>query len=491
MPPAPVTEKEDSPGLCASGRIFHFQAVLFLCGRGISVGAPRRPCLPFCTANRHEEWWLMSKRISLGAAISVAVIASAITVSLTYRYAMNSFNAKVADVNERQAMYTKISEIDQKARQDYVGKIDENELTDGICGGYLAGLGDPHAQYLSAKRYKAYLDSSNSKSVGVGIRTLQDPDGNMEIIEVMPGSPAESAGIRKGDTITAVNDGEVARITYAAALNELSGNAGTKVRLRLLRAAAAPLSSGSASAAAPEDISVTMGEYTEQTIRSFMIDGNAAYIRISQFGAGTASDFNSAISELVHRGAAGNEVDLRGKSGGKVDSAAAVLDTLLPAGNTDSSRDRSGKVTVEYASRSNEINLPGSVIVNDETSGAAEIFAADIRDFKKGLLVGEKTAGYGTKDAVVPLSDGSAMILSVAEYLTAGGTSFDGTGVSVDIGKGLAADQQSLLERDNLPAQDDPQAQAAVVALIRQGARIKQAPGASSEAPQQAPADND
>ena len=147
----------------------------------------------------------MGKKISLGAAVAVAGITAAVTVSLTYVYAMNSFNEKVADVNERQAMYTKLSEIDQKARQDYVGEINETQLTDGICAGYIAGLGDLQAQYMSAERYKTYQTGTAGKNTGVGIKTVMDEDGNMEVIQVMPNSPAEQSGIRKGDTIVSMD----------------------------------------------------------------------------------------------------------------------------------------------------------------------------------------------------------------------------------------------------------------------------------------------
>lgn len=135
----------------------------------------------------------MGKKISLGAAVAVAGITAAVTVSLTYVYAMNSFNEKVADVNERQAMYTKLSEIDQKARQDYVGEINETQLTDGICAGYIAGLGDLQAQYMSAERYKTYQTGTAGKNTGVGIKTVMDEDGNMEVIQVMPNSPRSRA----------------------------------------------------------------------------------------------------------------------------------------------------------------------------------------------------------------------------------------------------------------------------------------------------------
>ena len=128
----------------------------------------------------------MGKKISLGAAVAVAGITAAVTVSLTYVYAMNSFNEKVADVNERQAMYTKLSEIDQKARQDYVGEINETQLTDGICAGYIAGLGDLQAQYMSAERYKTYQSGTAGKNTGVGIKTVMVEEGSMEVIQGMP-----------------------------------------------------------------------------------------------------------------------------------------------------------------------------------------------------------------------------------------------------------------------------------------------------------------
>lgn len=421
----------------------------------------------------------MSKKVSLGAAVSIAAIASAITVSLTYVYAMDSFNKKVADVNARQAMYQKLNEIDQKARQNYVGTINESALTDAICAGYAAGLGDSHAQYLSAAKYREYLSASDSKSTGVGVRTVQDSDGNMEVIEVMPKSPAEKAGIKKGDVIVSLDGKEIQRITYGDALNRLSGTAGTKVKLGILRQAAGAPSAPAAPSSPAQALTVTVvrAEYEENMLSASMINGNAGYMKVAEFTNSMPQNFNDALSNLVKQGAVGLVIDLRDNPGGKMAAAADVLDTLLPAGNTVSYRDKSGKVTVEYTSSSNEVNLPVSVLVNHETYGAAELFAADIRDFKKGLVVGEETAGYGVRDEAVPLSDGSAILISDAEYLTAGGKTFNGVGINPDIPKDLSEEQQSQLKRNLLVIRDDPQVQAGVTALVRQGAAVKDIPG--------------
>jgi carboxyl-terminal processing protease len=419
----------------------------------------------------------MSRKLSWGAIIAIVAIAVSITVSLTYVYAMNNFNSKVADINERQAMYTKLSEIDQKTRQKYIGKVDETVLNDGICAGYVAGLGDIQAKYLSAEKYKEYLNSNRAKSIGVGIRTAKDDDGNMEVIEVMPNSPAEKSGIKKGDTIVSMDDKEIVRITYGDALNKLDGASGSTVKFGILRRT---VKEGESKPTAEKlSITVVRAEYTKQTITSSMINGNVAYFKISEFKENNPEQFNTILASRIKAGASGIIVDLRNNSGGNIKAMSQTLDTLIPAGNTVSYKDKNGNITVEYTSNPNEISLPISVIVDRTTFGAAEIFASNIKDYKKGMLVGEKTAGYGTKDEVMPLSDGSAFKISVANYLTLNGDTFTGKGIDVDVNKVLTAEQQEKLLRNQLNVNDDSQIQAAVSALIRQGASVEKAPGSA------------
>ena len=419
----------------------------------------------------------MSKKLSWGVMIALIAITAAVTVSLTYVYAMNSFNSKVADVNERQAMYTKLSEMDQKARQDYIGTINEAALNDGISAGYLAGLGDLHAKYLSAEKYKTYLSGNAAKSIGVGIKTVKDADGNMQVIEVLPNSPGSKSKIQKGDTIISIDGKEIQRITYGDALDQLDGIAGSKVKFGILRKAAKAPSG--AVQAKDESLSITVmrAEYDEQAVTSSMTNGNVAYIKISEFTDSNAQQFNTALAARIKEHAVGIVIDLRNNSGGSFSGMAAMLDTLLPAGNTVSYKDKTGKMTVQFTSKANEVNLPISVIVDQTSLGAAELFASNIKDYKKGLLIGEKTAGYGTKDEVVPFSDGSAMILSVANYLTLNGNVFNGKGIAVDVTKQLNTLQKTLLANNQLTYDQDSQLQAAIFALIRQGASVEQVPG--------------
>lgn len=418
----------------------------------------------------------MAKKVSVGAAISLSAIVAAIAVSLTYVYAMDKFNTKIADVNQRQSMYTKLSEIDQKARQEYIGKIDETQLKDGICTGYIAGLSDPNGKYLSAEQYQSYLSGASGRAIGVGVQTVQDEDGNMEVVEVFPNSSAEKSGIKKGDVITAINDKEVVRISYGSAVSMLDGQSGTTVQLTLLRS-----SETEGEEAEQLKITVSRTEYQRTPLSFSTINGNVMYVAISDFQKETVELFSTVLETLKNEEFAGLVIDLRNNSGGDFEAMSEILDELVPAGNLVVSVDKEGKSTTEYTSDANALSLPISVIINENTYGAAEIFAADIQDYKKGMLVGSKTAGYGTKDKAFALSDGSAIILSTAYYTRVNGETFQDVGISPDIELSLTEEQQELFDRKQLSAQEDSQIQAAVTALFRQGAQIAVMPGSVSD----------
>lgn len=412
------------------------------------------------------------KKFSLGACVALCAVTAAVTVSLTYMYAMDTFNERVADVNQRQAMYSKLSEIDQTIRQNFVGEIDETALTDGICTGYLAGLGDADAKYLTAEQYKAYVAGTSGSAVGTGISTVKDTDGNMEVTEVAPGSPAEAAGMKKGDVIISIDDKEVVRITYAAAVSLLEGEEGSVVNFKVLRPAE---KDGEQSQVVT--ISVTRAEYNQNSVQSSVICGNVGYIRISRFRENTPDQFREAMKELENQKVCGLVLDLRSNSGGDMEAAASVMDMLLPAGTVVASRDSAGEETVEFTSAAGETALPVSVVMDENTYGAAELVAANVRDYKKGLLVGQQTAGHGRKSQVVPLSDGSAVFFPIAEYLTLNGQVFDGAGIAPDITKVLSDEQSALFLSGSLKEEEDAQILSAVTALARQGAQVEKLHG--------------
>ena len=425
------------------------------------------------------------KKISIGTAVALAAMTAAVTVSLTYLYAMDRFNTKVADVNERQAMYAKLNEIDQKVRRDSVGELDETALKDAICAGYVAGLGDANAKYLSAEKYRVFLQGDAQKNVGVGIRTIQDEDGNMEIVEVLPQSAAEEAGLKKGDVILAIDGKEVIRITYGEALSYLDGAAGTQVTFRVLRTETTETEEDgktiSEEVSKTMDFSITRSEYESNSVVGKMINGNVGCLTIRSFTNDTADEMEDALSELQKEEMCGLVIDLRGNTEGTVEQMVEACRSLLPAGNVARYVDSNGDTISEASSGGGKLNVPMAVLIDDTTYGASEVLAAAIRDRKAGVLVGTETAGGASRQDTIQLSDGSALILTVGYYVDAQGKSLYGSGVSPDREVELSVLQKQVLMRELLDVREDPQMQTAVTALIENGAAVQEVPGSSSD----------
>lgn len=425
------------------------------------------------------------KKVSIGTAVALAAMAAAVTVSLTYLYAMERFNSKVADVNERQAMYAKLNEIDQKVRQDAVGTLDETALKDGICEGYVAGLGDANAQYLSAERYRILQQGSAEENIGVGVRTIQDEDGNMEVVEVLPGSSAEEAGIRNGDVIVAVDGSEVIRITYGEALTRLSGAAGSEITLRVLRTGEQEVERDGKTVTEevtePLEFTLERRAYEDSSIDWDIINGNVGCITVGSFTEETAQEVEEAVSALQEQGVCGIVLDLRGNTSGSVAHMVEAFQQFLPAGNVAQYVNSSEETVVEFTAGSQRLALPLAMVADDTTYGAAEVMAAAMRDGKAAVLVGTTTAGAASRQETLPLSDGSAVILTVGYYVDAQGNSLYGQGVAPDREVELSILQKQVLLRGMLDPREDPQMQTAVTALIEQGAQVQQVPGTEEQ----------
>lgn len=408
----------------------------------------------------------MGKKVSIGMVIALIAITAAITFTLSYNIAMSKFNETVVDVNERQQMYTKLAAIDQRVRQNYLGEIDETKLDDGICTGYFAGLSDSKGQYLSAEKYKDYLAGASVNSVGIGVETIQDEDGNMEVVTVIPGSPAEQEGILIGDVIIKVGDKDVKRIGYSDAVGKLDGAVGASLDLELLRTVESEDEDGEAqSSLTTVKVTVVRQAYEHKNITAERIHGSIGYLRISKFTNQTVEQFQEEVENLLEQGATELLFDVRNCSGGDVEAVGKILDLLLPAGNLIGTVDKEGKEEFQIQSDSRELDMPMAVLVNDGTYGAAELFVSTIKDYKKDGIIGETTAGYGTQDKVFPLSDGSAIVIPIANYVTMNGRVFTDIGIEPTKSVKLDEGQSNLLNRKTLPQNDDPQIQAAVTFL--------------------------
>lgn len=380
----------------------------------------------------------MIKKFSFGAVIALMAVTAAITISITYTVAMKVFNERVYSVTERQTMYDKLSEIDQKVRQNYYGDINEDELRTALSEGYLNGIGDGYGKYLTAAEYKADLERQSGKAYSIGIDTDRSFDGNILVYNVYENSPAAQSGIKPGDVITRVENASVASMGYDKALMQLNSVSTSKSVFTVNRSGAV----------LEFEIEKYKYDFVDVTSRAI---GKVGYIYIKQFEENTCEQFENAISDLVGQGCTGFVFDVRGNSGGQLSAVCDVLDVLLPAGNLVYTTDKNGVTSVAEISDAKEFNLPSIVLVNDETASAAELFAAALRDRKNAKLVGANTVGKGTLQKTFPLSDGSAIVITVATFSPPVSECFDGVGLTPDFSVQLADKESNfhLLDEEN------------------------------------------
>lgn len=373
----------------------------------------------------------MNKKISLGAAVSLMIVVAAITICITMLVSQQMFSDKIASINERQAIYDKLSEIDQKVRQNYFGSIDETKLRDSVADGYVAGLGDKYAAYFSVDDAKAMEEENAGKSHGIGLLVVEHPDHKtMYVAAVHAGSPAEKAGIKAGDEIIAVGDEQVTDIGYQTAYEKILGESGTAVSLMVR------------SGETDTPMEVVRGDFEQQSVFYHTIEG-MGYIKITDFNTATTAQFKNALEKLTAEQVKGLIFDVRGNGGGTVDSTAAILDLLLPEGDIISATYAGGKTEVLHKSDASETKLPMTVLTDDHTASAAELFAASIRDYQKGILIGTKTYGKGVMQRTFNLSDGSSVKFTIAQFNPPSGKNFDGVGLSPDTEVTLTDDQKT------------------------------------------------
>lgn len=362
----------------------------------------------------------MGKKISLGTAVTLVLLAVTITFTLTMVLALRNFNKKVSSITERENMFAKFTEIDNYVRYNLGEEIDEAELMDAVAKGYLSGINDPYAKYMNPSEYAAYLASFGETVSGVGLSVTMDSDGYMIVGNVYEGSTAASAGIVPGDLIVKVDDISLTSKNFAEAEALLTGEAGTKVTLTVRR-------NGE-----DTEMEITRRVLVPTTVYSTVFE-DYHYIRINEFSEGTADQFSKAVEKAISAGATALILDVRSVNSGLFSVAAEMVDKFAPAGDIlyIEYHDKSSEVV--YTSNSRETAIPVVVLVNEVTSGAAEFFAASLRDFGIASIVGAQTEGFGSLQEIYKLDDGSAIQLTVGKYFLANSkTSWEGIGITPD-----------------------------------------------------------
>lgn len=395
----------------------------------------------------------MSKKISLGVAATIAIIAMAVTFSLTMVVSMKMFNTTVSSVKNKERQYNKLSEIDRFVRAGEYFTIDEDTLNDRLAAGYMNGINDKYAVYYTAKEYSEKQSVEKGTLTGIGVAVVNDTSsGYARIIRLYDNSPAAEAGMQVGGFITAINDESTRNITSTARLtSKLLGEEGTTTTITYLTPDRQE-----------QQLNLVHSNYKTPSIYTRqMVADTCGYIRIDAFTSGTASEFKAAVDELLQQGANSLVFDLRDNTGENLNAALVAADYCVPSGEIAKQQDRDGNVTVLRISDETEINVPIVCLVNGSTAGSAELFANALRKMAGATLVGTKTAGKGVvlSDAQ-SFSDGSAAYITVGLLLDNEDQTWNEEGLRPDIDAALSVDEQNAYYDYTLDT--DPQISKAV-----------------------------
>lgn len=398
----------------------------------------------------------MSKKVSLGVAATVTLIAMAVTFSMTMTVSMNMFNNTVSSVKNKERMYNKLSEVDRYVRANEYFDINDDTLNDTIASGYMLGISDRYARYYSAKAYSERVGLANGRLMGIGVAVVKDPSsGYARIIRVYDNTPATNVGLEVGGFITAIGDTSTRSMSDTAAMTSaLLGEEGSTVSIKYLT----PLRE-------EQSFEITHANYTTPSISTVrLMDNGVGYLRIDSFNSGTAVEFRNAVNSLTNQGATSLIFDLRDNSGENLNAALVATDYCVPSGLIAQSQDKGGNVADLRMSDENEITLPMVCLVNGSTASGAELFANALRKMAGATIVGSTTAGKGVLlSDPQSLSDGSAVVITVGILLDNEGKNWNGTGLTPDVDASLTNDEQSSYY--DFTVDNDPQIAKAINAI--------------------------
>lgn len=325
--------------------------------------------------------------------------------------------SSISSVSGNQGRYDKVNELWDIIEKNYYIEPNEEDMKDGLARGLFIGLGDKYSAYMTKDEYESYETSVTGEFDGIGVTFQMNKDGEFEVISTVKNSPAEKAGVKKGDIITKVDGKEYDDADKIGAA--MRGKSGTTVKVTYERDGK------------ENTVTLTRAHIVTETVTSKMLDDNIGYIKISAFEEKTDADFESALSEMESKAARGVIIDLRDNGGGLVKSGVNIADKLLGKCVVTYMEDRKGDKEY-YRSNSDCTQLPYVILVNGNTASASEILSAAVKDKGRGKIVGTQTYGKGVVQVSGKLSDGSGYRLTIMQYFSPNGKAIHEKGVKPD-----------------------------------------------------------
>lgn len=358
----------------------------------------------------------MNRRISFKIFIAVVCLVFALTMTATTAFFV--FVIVPARDKNTFAYNQKLIEINSLVEKYYIGEYDGKMISDGVSYGFLVGLEDKYAGYITAEDAQENMDSLLGYNSGMGVQVTRHPDtGYVYILAVHKDSPAENAGIQPKDQIIQLDDKKVLETGYVAAIDYIKTVPNGQIIKTIVLRDGKELT-----------LDVQLMQFESQTIFSQKV-GNKGYIQISSFNDKTVEQFKQAVDYFVAEKVDGLVFDVRGNSGGTLSSVYHMVDYLVPEGLVVRVDYKDDSYDQTYLSDDKEIDLPMIVLTDENTASASELFTQSLIDYGKAVSVGRKTFGKGVVQRTFTLSDQSLIRITVAKYYTNSGKCVDGDGI--------------------------------------------------------------
>jgi carboxyl-terminal processing protease len=320
----------------------------------------------------------------------------------------------------------------QRVTRSYIDRatIDPQKMVWGAISGMVNALGDPYTTYLPPIDNKEFKDTLGGAFEGIGAQ-LGIKDNHVMVIAPLKGTPAELAGILAGDFIMEVDGVDTTGWTVQQAVNKIRGPKGTTVKLNILHA----------NDGKPVDISIVRNTINVPSVEWWIKPQSLknvpiAYIKLSQFGDNTNTEWEKAVSDILVKGNSvkGLVLDLRNNPGGYLEGAVYIASEFIKNG-TVVSQVNSDSTKQNYAvnRQGRLLTIPMVVLINKGSASAAEIVSGALRDFKRATLVGETSFGKGSVQTPEDLSDGSSVHITTGRWLLPNGDSISKKGITPDI----------------------------------------------------------
>lgn len=357
------------------------------------------------------------------------ILTAAIAFRFGMSYASNTDTPSTIEKNDPEIKNTHIENIDtvwKKLNEQYYdsSKLDTSKLGWSAVQGFVEGIGDRYTVYMTPDESKDFDSSLDGLLEGIGAQ-LEVKDGKLIIVKPLKNSPAFEAGLLPGDIIEKINGEMAAKMVLEDAIKKIRGTKGTKVTLTIIRKGEKT----------PLIFDIVRREITIDSIVFTKLDGDIYHLELLKFNDHTKTEFENAIQKILLDKAKGLILDLRGNGGGYLDISIDILSELLPGKKPAviiKQRDASQNKTAETSGAGRLSDIPLVVLVDNGSASASEIVAGAIQDYKRGVLIGEKTFGKGSVQEVYPLNDGSSLRYTIAKWFTPNGRTIDEVGIAPD-----------------------------------------------------------